>query len=139
MQNGHLMQKQRTIKMRSEQAWSLLDPRPVLLYLSNLDEYIVYWNGVVMPHKMALCMSMEHFGIWATPEMKTAMEKDYERIYYAGGFQTRAWDRKVAGSPLYPYLKRIMQDHLKKVITEKGTEAKDVLAWFDYKKARKEQ
>jgi len=121
--------------MRSEKSWSLLDPKPVLLYLSNLDEYIVYWNGIVMTHSMALCMAMENFGVWATPEMKTAMEKDYERIYYANGFDTRAWDNKVSSSPVYPYLKRIMSDHLIKVV--KDREAKDVIGWFDYKRARK--
>jgi hypothetical protein len=123
--------------MRSEHTWSLLDPRPVLLYLDKSDEYIVYWNGVVMPHTMALCMAMENYGVWATPEMKTAMEKDYERIYYANGFNTRAWDSKVSSSPVYPYLKRIMADHLKTVL--EGKEAKDVLGWFDYSRARKEE
>lgn len=125
--------------MRSEQSWSLLDPRPVLLYLNNLDEYIVYWNGIVMPHTMALCMSMEYFGVWPTPEMKTALEKTYERIYYAGGFNTRAWDRKVAGSPLYPYLKRIMAEHMSKTIKDKNMEAKEVLEWFNYSRARIEE
>ena len=123
--------------MRSEQTWSLLDPRPVLLYLDKSDEYIVYWNGVVMPHTMALCIAMENFGVWATPEMKTAMERDYERIYYANGFDTRAWDGKVSDSPVFPYLKRIMAEHVKKVI--EGKEARDVIGWFDYSKARKEE
>jgi hypothetical protein len=122
--------------MRSEHSWSLLDPKPVMLYLDTVDEYIVYWNGVVMPHTMALCLAMEHFGVWATPEMKTAMENTYQRIYYAGGFNTRAWDLKVSSSPVYPYLKRIMTDHLRKVI--EGREAKDVLGWFNYSRARKE-
>lgn len=123
--------------MRSEHTWSLLDPRPVLLYLDKSDEYIVYWNGVVMPHTMALCIAMENFGIWATPEMKTVMERDYERIYYANGFDTRAWDGKVSDSPVFPYLKRIMAEHVKKVI--EGKEARDVIGWFDYSKARKEE
>jgi hypothetical protein len=123
--------------MRSEHTWSLLDPRPVLLYLDKSDEYIVYWNGVVMPHTMALCIAMENFGVWATPEMKTAMERDYERIYYANGFDTRAWDGKVSDSPVFPYLKRIMAEHVKKVI--EGKEARDVIGWFDYSKARKEE
>jgi len=122
--------------MRSEQSWSLLDPRPVLLYLEKHDEYIVYWNGVAMTHPMAMCMAMEHFGIWATPEMKSAMEKNYERIYYANGFNTRAWDLKVIDGGVYPFLKRIMKDHLKKTVVDKAVEAKDVLAWFDYRKAR---
>lgn len=121
--------------MRSEHSWSLLDPKPVLLYLHEQDEYIVYWNGIVMTHTMAMCMAMEFFGVWPTPEMKTAMEKNYERVYFSNGFATRAWDAKVSFSPVYPYLKRIMLDHLKKVI--EGREAKDVLGWFDYKRARK--
>lgn len=123
--------------MRSEQSWSLLDPKPVLLYLSNSDEYIVYWNGITMTHAMALCMTMENFGVWPTPEMKTVMEQNYERVYYANGFQTRAWDSKVSNSPVYPYLKRIMLEHVKKVI--EGKDAQDILAWFDYSRARKEE
>jgi len=122
--------------MRSEQSWSMIDPRPVLLYVENVDSYIVYWNGVAMTHTMALCMTMEHFGIYATPEMKTSLEKDYERVYYSNAFKTRAWDKMVAASPIYPYLKRIMTDHLKKVLVNK--EAKEVLGWFNYTKARKE-
>ena len=123
--------------MRSEHTWSLLDPRPVLLYLDKSDEYIVYWNGIVMPHTMALCIAMENYGIWSTPEMKTAMERDYERIYYANGFDTRAWDAKVSDCPVFPYLKRIMAEHVKKVI--EGKDARDVIGWFDYSKARKEE
>jgi hypothetical protein len=123
--------------MRSEQSWSLLDPKPVLLYKENVDEYVVYWNGIVMPHTMALAMAMEFYGIYPTPEMKTAMEKTYEKIYYANGFETRAWDQKVSASPLYSYLKRIMSDHVKKVIENK--EARDVLGWFSYDRARKEE
>lgn len=122
--------------MRSEHSWSLLDPKPVILYLNHLDEYIVYWNGVAMTHSMALCMAMEYVGIWPTPEMKSAMEKNYKNIYYANGFKTRAWDLKVCSSPVYPYLKRIMKDHLAKVLD--GKQPKDVLAWFDYKRARTE-
>jgi hypothetical protein len=79
-------------------------------------------------------MAMEHFGIYSTPEMKTAMEKDYERLYYSNAFDTRAWDNKVSSGPVYPYLKRIMLEHLSKIIQDK--EARDVLAWFNYNKAR---
>jgi hypothetical protein len=122
--------------MRSEQSWSLLDPKPVMLYLQELDEYIVYWNGIVMPHSMALCMAMEYIQIWPTPEMKNAMEENYRRIYYANGFDTRAWDHKVEAGFVYPYLKRIMGEHLKKTL--EGRDFKDVLDWFDYSRARKD-
>jgi len=124
--------------MRSEQSWSLLDPKPVLLYLGALDEYIVYWNGVAMTHIMAMNMALEPFGIYATPEMKSVMEKDYRKIYYAGGFNTRAWDFKVSESPIYPYVKRLMIEHIKKTIEESSKGISEVLGWFDYDRARKE-
>jgi hypothetical protein len=124
------------MKMRSEQSWSLLDPKPVLLYLSHVDEYIVYWNGIALTHSMALNLSLEHFGIYPTPEMKTAMENDYRKIYYAGGFNTRAWDWKVSESPIYPYVKRLLKDHTEKLIDEQNRDISEVLGWFNYERAR---
>jgi hypothetical protein len=122
--------------MRSEKSWSLLDPRPMLLHVNRLDEYIVYWNGVVTTHAMAMNAAMEYYGIYPTPEMKTAMEKEYERIYYSYGFETRAWDAKVSSSPIYPYIKRILKDHMDRVISEQEKDISEVLEWFDYKRAR---
>ncbi len=124
--------------MRSEQSWSLLDPKPVMLYLSNLDEYIVYWNGIATTHLMALNLAIEYYGIFPTPEMKSAMEQNYSKIYYANGFDTRAWDLKVSSSPIYPYVKRLLAEHCKKVIDESGRDITEVLGWFDYSKARKD-
>lgn len=122
--------------MRSEQSWSLLDPKPVLLYLSHIDEYIVYWNGIALTHTMALNLSLEHFGIYSTPEMKTAMENDYRKIYYAGGFNTRAWDWKVSESPIYPYVKRLLKEHTEKLIDDQNRDISEVLGWFNYERAR---
>jgi hypothetical protein len=86
---------------------------------------------------MALCAAMEHCcGIWSTPEMKTVMEQNYQKIYYAGGFDTRAWDQKVENSPIFPYVKRILADHIKTVVENKPPA--EVLSWFDYKRARHE-
>lgn len=123
--------------MRSEQSWSLLDPKPVLLYLNSVDEYIAYWNGIAMTHPMALCMAMEFVGIYATPEMKSELEAHYRKIYYSNGFETRAWDSTVENSPVYPYLKRIMHDHIKKVTENK--DPKEILGWFNYNRARKNE
>jgi hypothetical protein len=122
--------------MRNEKAWSLIDPKPVLVYVETVDDYIVYWNGVVMTHSMALCMTMERIGVWPTPEMKNSMEDNYHRIYYANGFQTRAWDDKVESNHIYPYLKRIMKDHLDRVLEDKSPS--DILNWFNYQRARQE-
>lgn len=124
-------------KVRDEQSWSLLDPRPVLLYLEHHDEYIVYWNGIVMPHTMALCMTMERFGIYATPEMKHVLLTTYRRLYYANAFKTRFWDPRITDGDVYGYLKNIMKDHLNKICEDKTPQ--DILSWFDYSRARQEQ
>jgi hypothetical protein len=65
------------------------------------------------------------------------MEANYRTIYYSNGFNTRAWDSKVENSPLYPYLKRIMAEHLKKVIEDKTPQ--EVLGWFNYTRARTQE
>lgn len=121
--------------IRAEHSWSLIDPKPVIVYLSKHDEYIVYWNGIAMTHAQALMMSMEYCGIYPTPEMKTALRKTYEKLYYAGAFNTRTWDRQVENSEgVYSMQKRWMQEHLAKVVKDK--DPKEVLGWFDYKRAR---
>lgn len=129
----------RITKMRSEHSWSLIDPKPVILYLSNLDEYIVYWNGIATTHSIAMNVAMEYYGMYPTPEMKSSMEQSYRKIYYSNGFGTRAWDLKVSESPIYPYIKRILKDHLDQVIDNSNKDISDVLGWFDYSRARKEE
>lgn len=124
--------------MRSEHSWSLIDPKPVLLYLPSVDDYIVYWNGIATTHLIAMNVAMEQFGIFPTPEMKTSMEQNYRKIYYTNGFATRAWDLKVAESPVYAYTKRILGDHLKSLILESKRDISEVIGWFDYSRARKE-
>ena len=124
--------------MRAEQTWSILDPRPVILYLDHLDEYIVYWNGMAMTHSQALCMTMERIGIYPTPEMKSAMQDTFERIYYANGFGTRSWDDKVKGSqPVYDWQKYKMKEHITKVVKDKNPT--EILEWFNYNRSRKEE
>ena len=122
--------------MRAEQTWSLLDPKPVLCYLKEHDDYLVYWNGIVMTHSQALNMAMEFFGMFPTPEMKTAMQENYARLYYAGAMGTRAWDTMVNEGEIYSRQKKWMRDHL--VAHVKNATAKDVLSWFSYSRARKQ-
>lgn len=123
---------------RAEHSWSLLDSKPVIVYLKKHDEYIVYWNGIAMTHGQALMMAMEYRGIYPTPEMKTAMRNAFEKLYYAGAFNTRSWDRLVESSEsVYPMQKRWMKEHLDKVVKDK--DPKEVFGWFDYKRARIEE
>ena len=120
--------------MKPEQSWSAIDPRPVIVYVAESDDYLVYWNGIAMTHSMALCMVMEYFGIFPTPEMKSALEKNYKRLYYSNAFATRAWDTKIENGSIYPYLKRIMAEHLNKLIERKNP--KEILGWFSYDRSR---
>jgi len=120
-------------------AWSLIDPKPVLYYVVNSDDYIVYWNGIVMPHKMALCIAMYKFGMTTTPTMKLALLENYKKLYYANAFNTRAWDDMVrddTGSNILNYLSKIMHDHIT-VAVENKTGA-EVLSWFDYSRANQD-
>lgn len=119
--------------MRSSHSWSLLNPRPCLIYLQKHDEYIVYWNGIVMPHSMALSMSMEKFGIYPSMSMKAAMIANYHRLYYANAFETREWDQIVNSESLYSYLRNLMHPHIFPLIEASNRE--DVIRWFDYSKA----
>lgn len=123
--------------MRDERTWSLLDTKPVLLYLKKHDEYIVYWNGIAMTHSQAFNLAMEYCGIYATPEMKTAMRLTYEKLYYAEAFKTRAWDSRVDGGDIYGALKSWMREHLVKHV--KDRDPKEVLKWFEYSRARIEE
>lgn len=152
-----------TCMMTSEYSWSLLDPRPVLRYVEECDEYIVYWNGIVMPHLMALNFTMERFNMYPSPEMKRMMASNYEKIYYSGGFGHRNWDeivrpaenttynfrtkktttkdaatesrqQPVTYSKIYNYLGRTMCDHINK-LHEKYS-CSEMLDWFKYDRAR---
>jgi hypothetical protein len=119
----------------AERTWSLLDPRPILKYLERHDEYIVYWNGWALTHGQALCLTMETMGIYPTPEMKSALQHTFEKLYFAGAFNTRAWDDRVKSyEAIYDFQKRGLKDHIAKVINNK--EPRELLSWFDYSRAR---
>lgn len=121
--------------MHSEQSWSQLDPKPVLLYLPNLDEYLVYWNTVAMTHSQALCIAMTTLGIYPTPQQKRAMQHNYLKIYHAGGFGHQKWDHIIqANDTVYSYLCKKMQTHV--MTCAKQVSPAELLQWFDYARAR---
>lgn len=121
--------------MHAEKAWSIIDDRPVLKYVSRCDDYIVYWNGIVMPHKMALCLAGSFFGIFPTPKMIVELEKNYRKLYYADAFGVNgAWDHTVKpGHRIYSYLQKIMNDHLAS-LAEKNIPKPEILGWFNYER-----
>jgi hypothetical protein len=124
--------------MRSEQSWSQLDPKPVLLYLPDLDEYIVYWNTWAMTHSQALCMAMTTLGIYPSPEQKRVMQKDYLKIYHAGGFGHKNWNQIISDVHcVYSYIKNKMDSHVTSCVA--NVTPQELLQWFDYDRARRLQ
>jgi hypothetical protein len=120
--------------MSAEKSWSVLDPRPVLKYIPHCDDYIVYWNGVVMPHKMALCIAGTLLNIFPTPEMKMAMQENYLKLYYANAFGTLGeWDSMVRDNDIiYNMLMKFMNGHLNELKQRTDITGKEILGWFDY-------
>jgi hypothetical protein len=115
-----------------EEFWSRISPTPVLKYVPECDDYIVYWSGIAMTHKIALCLGMSLLGIFPTPEMREAMHRDYKRLYYANAFgPERKWDNIVEsiGVDIYKVFSKWMNDHLKTLSDFTGPE---ILSWFDY-------
>ena len=118
--------------MSAEKAWSLLDNRPVLKYVSNCDDYIVYWNGIVMPHKMALCIAGRLIGVYPTPEMKIVMQENYLKLYYANSFGSLGkWDHLVTNRQMYNVVENHMMNHLNE-LQQQNIPGAEVLGWFDY-------
>lgn len=125
--------------MSREKAWSLLDNRPVLKHVPQCDDYIVYWNGVVMPHKMALCFGGTLLNIYPTPEMRKALQENYLKLYYANAFGTLGmWDHMVQGNrDMYGFLFRYMEQHLA-ALKEQAIPGPEILGWFNYKRVTEE-
>lgn len=127
--------------MHSAHSWSLINPRPVLVYLKHYDNYIVYWNGIIMTHSIALAITMEEFGIFSTPKMRESMRQEYMNLYYGGAFGTREWDDMVRSNHgnLYSYLRNLMHTHLKEIFDKSSLDRTQVIRWFDYSTAIHEE
>jgi hypothetical protein len=123
-----------------EKSWSMIDPRPVLKYIPRCDDYIVYWNGIVMPHKMALIIGMQLLNIFPTPEMKRAANENYKKLYFSNAFgdESKEWVNLVNNnkntSTIYNIVLKSIQKHITS-LKEKNYSGKEVLGWFDYSRA----
>lgn len=118
--------------MSAEKAWSLLDTRPVLKYVPQCDDYIVYWNGIVMPHKMALCLAGRLINVYPTPEMKIVLEENYLKLYYVNAFGSLGkWNDLVTNRQMYNVVENHMMNHLNE-LQQQNIPGAEVLGWFNY-------
>lgn len=119
----------------AERSWSMLDPKPILCYLSKFDEYIVVWNGAVMPYSYALCLASERYQVYTSPAMLASMHKTYTKLYYAGAFGRAAnWQAIIQERRTYGYLKLFMKNHLDTLCANKS--AAEMMGWFDMDNAK---
>lgn len=113
----------------AERSWSMLDPRPIIIFLPKHDEYMCLWNGVIMPFLHAQCLAAEYLGIYQGPSVKASLDEHYHRLYYAGAFGTRAWDEQVCQRNTYNLLKDIMANHLNKTLKDRS--GQEIISWFN--------
>ena len=79
--------------MHSEAGWSLLSPNPIIKYLPEFNEHIVYWCGIGMLHSTALTLACHHMAnIYPGASVKAALYDKFLKLYNAGAFQTSDWD-----------------------------------------------
>lgn len=122
--------------MQAQKSWSMLDHRPVLKYVPECDDYIVYWNGIVIPHKMALCYAGTLLNIYPTPEMRKELTLNYKKLYCAGALGLEGdWSHRMKGhADMFGFVNRYIQDHLNS-LKEQNIPKEEILGWFDYSRA----
>jgi hypothetical protein len=68
--------------MHSEAGWSLLSPNPIIKYLPEFDEHIVYWCGIGMLHSTALTLACHHMAnIYPGASVKAALYDKFLKLY----------------------------------------------------------
>lgn len=113
-------------------SWSLTSPRPIVQYLPQFDEHIVYWNGFVMTHAHALQLTLMPYGIYATPNVKEAITNRFKQLYAAGVFGEATWDNLVYRRDYYAYVKDRMEKHIREVTKE--VDLYHAVQWLDITK-----
>lgn len=113
----------------------MLDPRPVVLYLPKYDDYLVVWNGAIMPLVHAQYIAAWWMGIYVSKSVITELDQRYYKLYYAGAFGEQDWDHMIeSGGSTFGLLRSIMATHCEKFIP--GCTGEQILSWFDLKTAR---
>lgn len=123
------------MRFDAELAWGSVDPRPIVMYLPEQDDYMVVWNGVILPLVHAQCMAFEWIGVWAGAAIYRELDLRYRELYLAGAFGSRNWDGIIAeNASTYHLLKRILFDHLEK--TMPNYTRQEIAEWFILSNAR---
>jgi len=99
-----------TTHFEAEKAWSKISPLPIIKYLKEYDTKLVCWDTLMLTHKLAFALAMEHYGIWMTPEMKRHILAEYRVLNAAGIFGHNDWDG-IIQQDFIPYLRKKITEH----------------------------
>lgn len=126
----------------SEYVWSKFDNKPILKYLPELDSYIVFWNGIVLSHKLALCIAAAQLlHQYPTPSMRRKAAEDHKKLYLANAFGNAGhdswkWIIESGHDTIYRKAAEYMSEHTR-ILDNKNISPKEIFSWFLYEKAAK--
>lgn len=115
-------------------SWSLLNPRPIVVYVKEHDEHLVYWNGYVMTHAHALQIMLIPYGIYASPRVKSSITKRFKQLYTAGLFGEVVWDKFVHNVGYYGYVVNKIEKHVRAITN--SVDVYDAVRWLDTNDAK---
>ena len=111
--------------------WSLLDPKPIVFYNEDIDEWFVYWNGVFMIYDAALVLA-GRFLLRSPPSKETVdnINKKFSLMLSSGIFndiKDESW-YSIAKDGVMTYYNKKMSVHITSTLKE--FDSFQVLKWF---------
>lgn len=101
---------------------SLLGPRPIVARVVELNEHVVFWNGIILPYASALYLAVRPGNVYPTPNVKKHLDNSFRRFRNTNAIRKGAPDPQSIGKPkgisvpdtLSGY-ERILRGHLAKM------------------------
>lgn len=121
--------------MISELSWSLLDPKPLMVYNKKFDAHICCWNGVLMTRTYALIVvAYQWNNIMPSQAISHAAWKEFVKLYSLGVFGDVDWDHYIEQTQYnthHTYLiRQLNADNANFVNLKKQYTAPQALSWF---------
>lgn len=114
--------------------WSLVDPRPVIYYEPELNEWCVFWNGIFMLYNNALILA--GVCLLNSPSSKEVIYKadeKFEKLFKTGLIDDvvtdhESWKSIINTGGCSRYYASVIPRHIKDTLT--GYSKNEVWEWF---------